>query len=132
MNIYHYNQEGVYVGLGVADESPLEPGVYLIPASSTTSPVPSFSDGQQAVWDGSSWNVQTIPVVEEPVYTPTTEELWEILRKLRNQKLSETDYLALSDVTMSDEMRIYRQALRDLPANTSDPANPVWPVKPGG
>jgi len=26
----------------------------------------------------------------------------------------------------------YRQALRDLPANTTDPANPDWPVKPGG
>ena len=24
----------------------------------------------------------------------------------------------------------YRQALRDLPANTSDPANPTWPTKP--
>ena len=54
------------------------------------------------------------------------------LREKRNQLLAETDYLALSDVTMSDEMRTYRQALRDLPANTSDPANPTWPTKPGG
>ena len=52
------------------------------------------------------------------------------LRLRRNQLLAETDYLALSDVTMSDEMRDYRQALRDLPANTEDPANPVWPTKP--
>ena len=54
------------------------------------------------------------------------------LRLERNEKLAETDYLALSDVTMSDEMQTYRQALRDLPPNTSDPANPVWPTKPGG
>ena len=54
------------------------------------------------------------------------------LRAKRNQLLSETDYLALSDSTLTDEMRTYRQALRDLPANTTDPANPVWPVKPGG
>ena len=54
----------------------------------------------------------------------------EQLRAKRNQLLAETDYLALSDVTMSDEMRDYRQALRDLPANTEDPANPVWPTKP--
>ena len=52
------------------------------------------------------------------------------LRSKRNQLLTETDYLALSDVTMTDEMRTYRQALRDLPANTEDPANPVWPTKP--
>ena len=54
------------------------------------------------------------------------------LRRQRNQLLTETDYLALADSTLTDEMRSYRQALRDLPANTVDPANPVWPVKPGG
>ena len=56
----------------------------------------------------------------------------EALRAKRNQLLAETDYLALADSTLTDEMRDYRQALRDLPANTVDPANPVWPVKPGG
>ena len=54
------------------------------------------------------------------------------LRRERNRLLAETDYLALADSTLTDEMRTYRQALRDLPANTADPANPVWPVKPGG
>ena len=52
------------------------------------------------------------------------------LRLRRNQLLTETDYLALADSTLTDEMRDYRQALRDLPANTEDPANPVWPTKP--
>ena len=52
------------------------------------------------------------------------------LRSKRNQLLTETDYLALADSTLTDEMRTYRQALRDLPANTTDPANPVWPIKP--
>ena len=56
--------------------------------------------------------------------------LLENLRRQRNQLLAETDYLALADSTLTDEMRDYRQALRDLPANTVDPANPVWPVKP--
>ena len=55
---------------------------------------------------------------------------WEDLRNERNRLLAETDYLALPDVTMSEEMRNYRQQLRDLPANTEDPENPVWPVKP--
>ena len=54
------------------------------------------------------------------------------LRRQRNQLLTETDYLALADSTLTDEMTAYRQALRDLPANTVDPANPVWPTKPGG
>jgi len=55
---------------------------------------------------------------------------WAALRSKRNQLLAETDYLALSDVTLPTEMAEFRQALRDLPANTSDPANPTWPVKP--
>ena len=54
----------------------------------------------------------------------------EQLRAKRNQLLTETDYLALVDSTLTDEMQAYRQALRDLPANTVDPANPVFPTKP--
>ena len=57
-------------------------------------------------------------------------EQMKALRRRRNQLLAETDYLALADSTLTDEMRDYRQALRDLPANTVDPANPVFPTKP--
>ena len=39
----------------------------------------------------------------------------EQIREIRNQKLSETDYLAMSDNTMSDEMKTYRQSMRDIP-----------------
>ena len=52
------------------------------------------------------------------------------LRETRNKLLAKSDWMANSDVTMSDAWRTYRQALRDLPANTTDPANPVWPTKP--
>ena len=52
------------------------------------------------------------------------------LREDRNELLAETDWMANSDVTMSDEWKAYRQALRDLPANTKDPSNPTWPTKP--
>ena len=41
------------------------------------------------------------------------------IRAIRNQKLSETDYLALSDVTMSDAVKTWRQTLRDLPQNNT-------------
>ena len=42
------------------------------------------------------------------------EDDLEILRKLRNNLLADTDYLALSDVTMSDAWKKYRQDLRDI------------------
>jgi len=37
------------------------------------------------------------------------------IRQLRNQLLAETDYLATADNTMSDEMKTYRQNLRNVP-----------------
>ena len=59
------------------------------------------------------------------------EQPLEKLRSKRNQLLAETDYLGLPDLGgFTPEMVAYRQALRDLPANTTDPANPAWPVKP--
>jgi hypothetical protein len=79
--------------------------------------------------------VQTKPTaaeIETEIARLTAEQPLVELRSKRNQLLTETDYLALADSTLTDEMRSYRQALRDLPANTVDPANPVWPVKPGG
>jgi len=55
------------------------------------------------------------------------------LRDKRNFLLAETDFYALSDVTMSSEMATYRQALRDLPAG-KDTVKKVddatWPDKP--
>jgi hypothetical protein len=51
------------------------------------------------------------------------------IRAQRNQLLLETDWTANSDVTMSDEMATYRQALRDLP-ETVDINNIIYPEKP--
>ena len=50
----------------------------------------------------------------------------------RNGLLGETDFYALSDVTMSDAMTTYRQALRDLPDHSNWPnlEDADWPTKP--
>ena len=57
---------------------------------------------------------------------------WEELRNNRSRLLAETDWTQGADVPVGIKTtyQSYRQALRDLPANTSDPANPVWPTKP--
>lgn len=44
------------------------------------------------------------------------------IKKMRNQKLQETDFYALQDVSMSNEMKTWRQSLRDIPANYTDEA----------
>ena len=55
------------------------------------------------------------------------------LRQERNRRLAETDFYGNSDVTMSDDMKTYRQNLRDLPdgKDTVEKCNNVtWPTKP--
>ena len=55
------------------------------------------------------------------------------LRQDRNRKLAQTDFYALSDVTMSEDMTTYRQNLRDLTNGLStveDVNNVTWPTKP--
>ena len=53
-------------------------------------------------------------------------------RQTRNMLLAETDFYALSDVTMSSEMQSYRQALRDITSHSNWPnlAEEDWPTKP--
>ena len=96
--------------------------------------VPSFLIGENQVlatdhtgevgdtWNGSSYN--------KPASTLTDEEKWQVVRSERDICLQKTDYLALSDNTMSDAMRTYRQQLRDLPSTQSNPDDIVFPTKP--
>ena len=42
------------------------------------------------------------------------------IKRIRLQKLQETDYLANSDVTMPDNIKTWRQSLRDIPSNHTD------------
>ena len=72
-------------------------------------------------------NNERLPfTAEEEAARDAEEKAWEDgklarkqaqMRELRNQYLAKTDYLALSDVTMSDAQKTWRQTLRDLPAN---------------
>jgi len=57
---------------------------------------------------------------------PYTEEE---VRKIRNDLLAETDYLALSDHTMTDDIKNYRKALRDISSQAGFPNETVFPTK---
>lgn len=63
--IYHYTESGLYCGQDIADESPLEPGVYLIPALATDIEPPTVTTGKQAVFKNGTWVLEDIP---KPVY----------------------------------------------------------------
>ena len=65
---------------------------------------------------------------EEGWKTEMLEVSWEEVRILRNQELSQTDWWALKDLTMSQAKKDYRTFLRDLPQNyeTANDAADAW------
>lgn len=74
MRVYQTRDDGVFVGLAEADESPLEPGVFLLPAGCIAVEPPSFSAGQLARWGGSGWVIEDVPEPEpEPGPEPEPE-----------------------------------------------------------
>jgi len=88
---------------------------------------PTTSDSQTLDWGAGSvvsgkWQRWTLRA-------KTDAELLVEVRGTRDELLKDTDYFALSDVTMSSDMTTYRQDLRDLPA-TVDLTNIVYPTKP--
>lgn len=59
---YQFSHAGMYTGMTDADESPLEPGVYLLPARSTFVKAPlTWPDGQWPRWNGAGWELVTAP-----------------------------------------------------------------------
>lgn len=58
------------------------------------------------------------------------DRLSDEIRTKRNSLLAETDYLALSDTTLSSDMAAYRQALRDVTSQAGFPTSVTWPTKP--
>lgn len=57
--------------------------------------------------------------------------VWERLRLRRDSLLAQSDYRMVTDAPWDTEpWAVYRQALRDLPNNTTDPRLAAWPVSP--
>ena len=88
--------------------------------------------------DTSKWGVTWKQISDKMTTIDAAAPMVE-LRKQRDAKLVETDWTALSDVTMADNMKTYRQALRDLPAAAGGKdatlkdgvlENVTWPSKP--
>ena len=95
-----------------------------------------------------TWNADANVYTETPFTIPTQQECedyWtttlqneltlKSLRRERDTLLTQTDKYVIPDwphasVETANAWVTYRQALRDLPSVTEDPANPVWPVQP--
>jgi hypothetical protein len=76
---------------------------------------------------GDTWNGTVF--VKSPAPVITTDQAFAELREERNSLLHDTDWWVLRG-SITEAQTSYRQQLRDLPANTADPADPVWPTAP--
>lgn len=77
-----------------------------------------------------NWTLQTMTLSAAELEIEKAKA-YQWLRAERDTLLRLTDFWALGDSgTMSSEMTAYRQALRDLPANTPDPFDVTWPTNP--
>lgn len=75
-----------------------------------------------------------IPEPEVPPYVPTDEELAERIRRDRDEKLEETDFFVMPDYPSDpkdlEEVKTYRQALRDITKQSGFPKEVTWPELP--
>ena len=99
-----------------------------------TSDGSAIESDKPSEWGGLTWKKVSDEIKKLDDAAPLKE-----LRRQRDAKLVETDWYALSDVTMSDDMKTYRQTLRDLPAHSNGKnatlkdgvlGNVSWPKKP--
>jgi hypothetical protein len=119
-----------------SDELLAEWGVYPVSFQDD----PSFDDRtQKASTETTPVLVDNSWVIQWSVTNKTADEISEydaskalVMRNSRDDKLAETDFYALSDVTMSAEMTTYRQALRDITTHANWPYlnDDDWPIKP--
>jgi hypothetical protein len=129
------NDELYYVGAVEADESPLENGVYLIPAGAVDVLPPVVEEGFLAKWNGTSFDFEEIAEPTPVVPTPPTAEENKATAKLH---LLDTDWVELPSVTDTTEAIYltnkpdfisYRSAIRAIAINPTA-GDLVWPVLP--
>ena len=92
-----------------------------------------FVEGKQSKLSTCVGGTLSTPT-EEQINNLNTENAFAVLRFERNKLLMKSDWTQSPDSPLSDSKKVewasYRQQLRDLPSNTSDPENPNWPEKP--
>ncbi len=94
----------------------IEPPEITLTQYVTRNAMPNYNNGR---WE-----------ISYSVNDMSAEEAENVIRETRHELLQETDYLALSDNTLTTEMATYRQALRDIPSQSGFPFNVTFPTEP--
>ena len=78
--VYQYDLAGLFIGQTDADESPLEPGVFLIPARCVEVEPPEFTGDQWPRWNGAKWELITVAPANDNQPASPADKLREFLK----------------------------------------------------
>ncbi|PFH10857.1 virus tail fiber assembly protein lambda gpK [Collimonas sp. PA-H2] len=146
MKIYHYHPDtAVYLSTSSADVSPLEPGIFLVPAYATGIAPPDVSQDEQATFAEDKWAIEPIPQPEEVKPVPPTEsQLTATAIGKRDQLLADAtlamaplqDAVELDDAMPAElallrQWKQYRVAVNRVPNQENFPHVITWPPAPG-
>ncbi len=77
--VYQYDIAGMFTGETEADESPLEPGVFLIPARCVEVAPPAYTGDQWPRWNGAQWELITVSPAKDNQQTSPVDKLRDFL-----------------------------------------------------
>lgn len=102
--------------------------VEVVETLSFSSPTQKISVVTPYLSNGKAYTVKVESTTAEEQAILKNEQ-WQEIRSERDNLIKDTDWRASSDLTLSDEWKTYRQALRDI-TTQSDPFNITWPPIP--
>tara|TARA_R100001015_G_C4489649_1_gene67629 strand:+ start:252 stop:575 length:324 start_codon:yes stop_codon:yes gene_type:complete len=86
--------------------------------------------GDVIEWNSSDISQPSDATIQAKIKQLNAEEPMRLLREERNRKLTETDWWASSDLTITDAQKKYRQDLRDVTKTATSLDDVTWPEKP--
>lgn len=132
MKIFNYDSNGIFIDETNAEESPLEPGVFLIPAKATSISPPAFNDSQVARFVNDVWVIESIPKPAPP-NIPTKAELiaagWSGIKAERDRRKAGGVKVGAKWFHSDDGSRIQQMGLVMMGASV--PAGLQWKTMDG-
>lgn len=132
--VIQLDSQGYFAGFSMAEESPLEPGVWLMPGGCIEAIEPEVPDGHRARWDGhgKKWIYETITQHTPELAPETEDDKIALCKSVAARLLLATDFSQYADVMPLlinyDEFVEYRSSVRSL--FLKPVADPVWPALP--
>lgn len=128
--IYTYHPDtSIFVEATEANPSPLEPGVFLIPAHATDQPPPVVKEGQEAIFDKNTkqWTIRTIP---QPTPSDVKADMWNKIKTERDQRMFQGEY-SVANYKFANDPKNRCQHLQLAQLAKTLPKDLQWPALDG-